>query len=362
MGAPVIYDLTKLKPDGSHYVAVGFAIPHCLQLPDDNYPVLTHNHRIPIFSKEHLLTVQIVSQQRQKTLSNAEIHLAQRETWEMAGPHGTYGYTSILAYIPVRGADPVTHQNFNKIWNTVKEYHLAFKEQAIVAVNQLITVYRYCTGECHIKPLTGHDVRFEYSVALLFNQYPVDAEKSKLDGYILPIYNPSDRIPANLKIPENVVSNIRTKLKEDFQVPLSEELLLNAYDLIDQGNYRLAIIEAETGFEAAIMRFLRDCYENEPDKLKQMEAIKSFGQLLNESFFEDAISDRSRRFRKNEGRRKEWDENVWSVRGDLVHGRISDVSFEDAVKAIETVESTLEYLLGRNRTEPWRYAGPKILQ
>ncbi len=269
------YDLSKLKPDGSHYVVVGFAIPHCLQLPDGNYPVSIGNYKIPISSRERPLTVQIVLEKKQKALSQTEIHLAERETWEMAGPHGTYGYSSVLVYIPVRRADSETHQDFNKLWNAVEEHHPEFKEQAIVAVNQLIAVYRFCTGECHIKPLTGHDVRFEYSFALLFNQYPSDAPKSKFDGYVLPIYNVFDRVPVNLNIPEKVVSDIRTKLEENFRAPLSEELLLNAYDLIDQGNYRLTVIEVETAFEAAILTFLRNYYENEPDTLFLNENVQT---------------------------------------------------------------------------------------
>jgi HEPN domain-containing protein len=362
MGTSAGYDLTKLKPDGSHYVVVGFAIPHSLHLPDGNYPVPISNCAIPTFSRERPLTVQVVLEKKQKVLSQAEIHLAQRETWEMAGPHGTYGYSSILAYIPVRGTDSEIHQDFKKMWSLAEGNHPAYKEQAIIAVNQLIAVYRFCTGECHIRPLAGHDVRFEYSFALLFNQYPVDAHESKFLVYVLPIYNLFDRLPANLNIPDKVVSDVRTRLAESYQVPLTEELLLNAYDLIDRGNYRLAVIEAETAFEAAVISFLRGYFKDEPEKLREIEGTLSFGNLINRPFFEDALASKSKAFRKKESPRQEWDKNVWTVRGDLVHGRVQDVTYEDAINAVETVESTLEYLLGRNKTEPWRYAGPKILK
>ncbi|GIK41254.1 MAG: hypothetical protein BroJett011_50870 [Chloroflexota bacterium] len=97
MSTTAAYDLSKLKPDGSHYVVVGFAIPHCLQLPDGNYSVSITNYKISTFSKKQPLAVQIVLEKKQKSLSQAEIHLVQRETWEMAGPHGTYGYTLMVA-------------------------------------------------------------------------------------------------------------------------------------------------------------------------------------------------------------------------------------------------------------------------
>lgn len=361
MSPSASYDLTKLKPDGSHYVAISFTIPHYLHLPDDNYLVYVADQITNKSVSRRLLAVQVILEKKQKAISQAELHLVQRELWEMAGAHGFYGFSSITVYMPVRGGNPETHQDFKKMWNQVEKDHLIYKDMAASAINNLITVYRYCTGESHIRQLAGDDLRFEYNFAFFFNENPVEMHVSKFRGQVLPLYNLFDRLPANLNIPSEIVADIQTKLAENFEIPLSEELLLNAYDLMEHGNYRLAVMEAETAFEAAVLKFLRQYYKDEPDKIERIEGIKSFGYLINQDFFKNALASRSKTFRKNEAPRKEWDEYVWGVRGALVHGRISDITYEEAIIALETVEKTLEYLLNRPTTKPWRYAGPKNL-
>ena len=58
-----------------------------------------------------------------------------------------------------------------------------------------------------------------------------------------------------------------------------------------QGNYRLAVIEAESAFESAVYEFLLQNYKNSPEIIKQIsEEIHSFGYLIKKSFTEKALN------------------------------------------------------------------------
>jgi hypothetical protein len=340
---PTAFDLSKLESNSNCYVAVRFAIPYCLHLPDANY-------KAAIEINSRTLIVQIVLTKVYSNLSRRSVLPGASSVERFAGRRGDYSYSSAIAYIPFE----LEKQNlsFDKVWGTVEKNHSAYRQQAITALNELIKIYRFCTGECHIRPLTGHDVWFDYNIAFI----PM---KQLGDASVISVDDLNDIVATIPDFPYEVVTDIQDKTLSGFQVPLSTELLLNAYDFLDQGNYRLSVIEAETAFETAVLTFLHNYYHDQPNSISKIESYQSFGQIINDPLFNNALASRAKKFIKNESPRKEWNESVWQLRGDLVHGRKLAITFPEALKATQTVESTLEDLLDRPPIRPWRYSGGK---
>lgn len=345
---PLNYNLELLKADGSHYVAIGFSAPFCLHLPDGNYEVI-------VSTENQDIVVQIVLERRNRNLSKGGLLPGIQEIEKFADRHGIYCFTSAIVYIPVRGHSPQFHEQINEMSRIVEAKHSWFNQLSVEAFNRLVEVYRFYTGECHINPLHGRDVWMDYSFAFFFNELPPDEGKSKFTAHVTPVYSLHSIIPSAPDVPKAVVQDIQSKLRIEFQTNLADELLLNAHDFIDQGNFRLAIIEAETAFEAEILRFLHLQYQGRQSDIDKIERINSFTTLLKNDLFKNAIAKRSKKFEKNEKRYEKWNEQVWKIRGKLVHGNISNVTREEAVNALQTVEETLEYLVDRPQTRPWRY-------
>jgi hypothetical protein len=197
----------------------------------------------------------------------------------------------------------------------------------------------------------------DYSIAFFFNEHPPGEGKPKFTAYRTPVYDLHNIIPAAPDVPDPIVQDIQNKLVSDFETSLEDELLLNAYDYLDRGSFKLAIIEAETAFEVGILQFLYRCYHGNQRDIDKIERINTFGTLLKDTLFQKAIAAKSKKFEKGEKRYEEWYQNVWTVRGKLVHGKIANVSPKEATDALQIIEETLEYLVDRPRTQPWRYIG-----
>lgn len=307
---PVGLDLNHLPSDNKYYVVVGFSVPCCLYLPDGVYKVLVQ-------AAGYTLTNQIELKRGQRRLSEAgslfRALATANDTHKFADRRGVFCYSSILIYMPAVGVDSLI--NIDKAWELIEDNHFWYHDLAILSFNRLVEIYRFSTGECHIKPLTGRDLWFDFNFFVLRNQRPPQA-------ITLPLYHTNNVLPATVEIPESVFGDIREKLVTNFSLPLSEELLLNVYDLIDQGNYRLAIIEVETAYEAALYELLRNHFG---DKLN----VKNYSDprnLIKDKPFQAVMHSKHKHFDLTDDRHKKWDKYVWDVRNGLVHGRHSNVT------------------------------------
>lgn len=337
------YNLSKLEPESTHYVVIGFSAPFCLHLPNDSYKVPLN----PI--QQRINYCQIMIAERRRGNSQSGLLPGVQDTEKFADRHGIYYYSSILVYIPIEENIIRVSQEKNNLWEHIERNHSSYRAQAVNSTNRLIATYRHVTGECHIRQLTGNDMWFDYSVALV-------SVKNPSESYFMPVYDLHSILPKIPDIPETAVMDIKDKISANYQIPLAEELLLNAYDWLDQGNYRMAVIEAETAFEAALLLFLREHYRHQLSVLTKIEGIKSFGRLIDDDIFKNALASKGKDFSKSKSRyRDDWDKFVWQVRGNLVHGRIEDVTESEAIKSLGVVEETLKDLLGRQPTTPWRF-------
>ena len=335
-------DITRLKTDGSHYVAISFNLPYHLELPEDNYEV-----KVKLSDKE--IIVQVILEHHKEQIDEM-----------LKKPVDKYSdrfYSTVSAYVPLRFNDMSFHSNFRKVESVVFDKHEEFRKIGIHSVNRLILIYRHFTGDFHIRSITSLN---DFSLAILFNENSPQNPTSHLKAYGKKYYTTESILRYTTDLPTLMIEKLKKKLLNITTVSLVNELLLNAYSFLDEGNFRLAIIEAETAFEVAIGHFLLDHYKGDTDKIQWLERQNSFTNLLNSNEAEVAFSSHSKSFKKNNQLYALWEKNVWKVRGSIVHGKTIDVPYPIAAKALKTIEEVLENLLERPRTKLRNYATYKI--
>jgi hypothetical protein len=330
------YDIEHLKSDGSHYVIVAIPPQPYMWIPDGSYEV-----KVAIPNKE--IVVQVIIEKRERALTDEE----KKDTVN----EDLLFYSHIDVFIPVRGPNGKIDLDRDAVSNWIYENSLFFRSIAIHALSKITLLYRSLTGECHIQPLSGLS---DWSIAVLFNENP-QKETSTYRAFGREYSDGSRIFPMNVEIPEVKLDEMRQKLLSSFDIPIYDELLFNAHNFLRQGNTRLAIIEAETAFEIAVIQFLRLFHQNNANSLTTIESIHSFTQLLNHTLAQAAFNSRSVQFARTTPLYETWKMNIWEIRGALVHGKRETVSTDDADKAILTIENTLQALFGRQPTAIYQF-------
>lgn len=351
-------DISKLKTNGSHYALIGFTLPIYLDLPCQDYEtVIEMNGKAMviqmIFEKGEVgyfpdLPMPITDVTPRSPLYRKPIH-----------------YSSFLVYIPFRLNNEHSNRVQNDVWQSLSDNCQKFCSAAVSAVNNIIRTYRFKTGEIDVKPITLGDVLYKYDLALLFNKNDPNDSISEFVGTVVSTCNNDYLFIKRTEVPEEVTFIIRSEVAHGCNVPLSDELLLNAYDLFEQGNFRLAIIEAETAFESAIYQFLLEYYKSNAAVTSKVMEAKSFTTLLRYPESNLAIGLEKKEFYCSDPRRGRpnagknyvlWEQHVWALRGAIVHGRIANATYAEANKAIEVVQDLLSLLFGRRKTIVKRYS------
>jgi len=348
------YDISKLRADGSHYAGVAFDLPYCLHLPYDHYAV-----RIEAGRRTVVVSVQLESHRRSGA-GRGGFFVPPEKAEKFADRHGTYRYSSVVVYIPMRSSEPETHGDKDRMWKRVDARRDWLLDQSVCAVNRLVSIYRFCTQECHVRPLSGSDLWFDHNLMLVFIDYEPGSPTSKASINHVPLYYDGDIVPQILPVPQQVQDEIRELLVSPFQVPLWEELLLNAHDLLYVGSQRLSVIEGETAFEMALWDLVRHYYRSIAHADEEIDDIfaklpHSFTQALHRQSVQDAFQGLGKQFCRRTIFYELWEEKVWRLRGALVHGRLTQTSPHQAQEAVDTIEDTLQYLVDRPRTKPWRH-------
>ncbi|VAW40326.1 hypothetical protein MNBD_CHLOROFLEXI01-3733 [hydrothermal vent metagenome] len=358
MNHDLFFDFSKLKPNGYHYVAIGFSLPYVLHLPIDCYDI---DVEINLENQTGFLNIQIIIEDHWKNQEEGhqkfpfaeENILIEREHDRQA----FYRYTKVWVFIPTFSNDPSKPKDLNSIWDQVTRTRDSYHALAIKSVNRFLEIYRFHSKEFHIKSLAGRELWFDFIFAFMFNENLPQSSNSNFTIKIVPINYWGDIYPQLSNVPDRIVSNIQKQLTSPQEVPLSENLLLNAYDHLDRGNFRLSILEAETAFEAAIYIHLQSFYSDEPDKLQKIDKINSFTSLLRSRVCRKALGEIN--FEETT-EYPDWESKVWKIRGALVHGKQLQVSEQEANEAVRIVEKILTYLLERPKTTPYQFLSKQI--
>lgn len=351
MNDNLFFDFSKLKPNGYHYVAIGFSLPYSIHLPIGSYDI---DVEINLQNQTGTLNVQIIieDQWRNQEEAHQKFPFAEKNVSieRKRDRQATYRYTKVWVFIPTFSDDPDKPKDLNAIWKQVTRTRDWYRTISIRSINRFLEIYRYHSKEFHIKPLAGQELWFDFVFAFLFNHNTPQALSSNFTTKIIPISYWGDIYPQSSNVPDKVVSNIQAQLKSPHEVPLSEKLLLNAYDYFDQGEYRLAIIEAETAFEAAIHQHLRIYFRDNLDGLIENEkASHNFTNFIKRRFCRPAFG--GKKFHDEIPEFEMWRSRVMNLRNDLVHAKIETVTKKEAQNAIQTIEDTLNFLISRPKTE-----------
>ncbi|MFO7679198.1 MAG: hypothetical protein R6X34_04035 [Chloroflexota bacterium] len=344
----VYFDISKLKPNGYHYVAIKFSLPYCLHLQNESYDVALD---IELETQKGILETQILLEDRFRNQERRkDFPFSDENTFieKAKDTQGIFRYTSVQVFIPIGSNNPEKPTDFDSIWEHITQSKIWFRNQAIESVNRLLNTYRYYSKEFHIKPLAGRELWFDFIFALLYNENPPDAKTSDFTIKYMPIMYWHDIYPQIENVSESIVSKIRKHLISTQNISLGESLLLNAYAYHDQGDYRLAIIEVETAFEATIHQHLQEFFKEDQTTFNKIEEIDKFTNLVKCKLCRPAF--KGKEFSENIPEFVLWRKNVMDLRNSIVHGDKITVSEKEAHEAINIIENTLAFLIQRPST------------
>ena len=215
--------------------------------------------------------------------------------------------------------------------------HTYLLQKSVELVRRILEVCRIVTGDHYIHDITGADI-MTYNIShydLNGNKMPGDLTGFLGSGVTLTTGG-ADNISADK------LDVIKDMLEKDTKIPLNQELLLNAGDYYFYGNYKVAVIEAETAFEIFIHEFVSKHYRS---KHKPENDIKN---ILEQTGFKNLLIDHIRILSKfdfaNSTQYSNWEKNTYELRNKIVHQGKKDVSADGSLKAISTVSGTISFL------------------
>ncbi len=203
-------------------------------------------------------------------------------------------------------------------------------------INRLLDVYRFTTGESYVDTVPANEL-WEYEVMDTNEDgttFPASVECRRVYpmGYGV-------RLARTVPIP----SRARQVLREGSELPIPRTLYLNAHRARMLESYRLAIVEAETAFEALIDQAVAEYYKNAgaspttvARKLRasltdliQVHIPKCCGQQFAGTAEHSA-----------------WKSDLYSLRNAVVHDG-APVTAEQAEKALRAAEGALRWIEDR---------------
>lgn len=237
---------------------------------------------------------------------------------------GRAAYTKVTIYFPMYLGD-----DREKIGGFVHK-----------VINRLLEVYRYATGEFHVnhvpsRELGGFSIRATSEDGTLENKEiltpgPVGAAPSKHpdDGWL------------TVARKEPVSAEAKQMLQEGTSLPIPEVLLMNAKreDLFE--NYRIAVVEAQTAFEALVDRVITEHYrrkgvpEGEIDKKLETSLMNLIHDHIPSCCDAQFVGTVEYEF---------WKHNLYELRKDVVHEGAS-VNAAQATEALEAAEKAFSWL------------------
>ena len=232
---------------------------------------------------------------------------------------GFFRYTEVTVLM----AYERTNVMDSKFWSEIMD-------KSLNAINRLIEVYRYITGDYYAERLTN-----EYS-EVVRKHGEMEILKFELHPKLIPFIGDKK---------EGVHRRLKDFLAEDKPVPIFENILLNAEDLLLKEDYRLAVLEAVIALEVYLHDFLENKFKNnkkydEPlinHLLKRPDINLRLKELLE-------LATGKKLHEWNKSLWDEWDsgkDGVKKLRNDITHRKKITVTPEEAKNAINTIEEII---------------------
>lgn len=200
-------------------------------------------------------------------------------------------------------------------------------------INRLLDVYRYTTGEFHVDTVPANEL-WEYEVM-----------DTKEDGETFP--NPIECrrvLPlgygVRLARTAPISAEAKQVLRDGSELPIPQALYLSAKRAQLLENYRSAVVETETAFEALVDQTVSEHYRNQGISNKEV-ASKLETSLTN--LIRDHIPKCCGQKFEGTAEHKLWKDALYELRNDVVHDGAS-VTAEQAEKALESAEEVLRWI------------------
>lgn len=235
-----VKDLPVIEGDYSPIIQID--LPFCLYLQNGTYKIITGQPAESFY-------IDVEKVWRSDMENEGEL------LWDK---RGIYRHTRATIHLSPSSWD------LNKIqqWLSKVEEQNVIPEiisQAITCVNQLVNVYRYVTKDHYLYSISDYDIgEFRIGYYLDENKETFMERTLTFTPYFPPWFSP---IPIKDKS-KDIHNSLRKFLKSSEEIPFSEELLMNAKDWLERGNYRLAVMEAQTAFEVFVKEIVSLHYSN----------------------------------------------------------------------------------------------------
>lgn len=206
--------------------------------------------------------------------------------------------------------------------------------RAVKAINRIFSVCRGIKGDHYIR-ISEQDI-FSYDI-FYFGLDGVQIDESvhvPFGSSVLSMGGASN--PTNQELIE-----IEKILATNVQLPVFQELLLDAWDYNFYGNYRAAAIEANTAFEVFIDDFIWNGYLQKGKTEKEIEKILEAG-------FMNLLCHHIKKLTGHDFTSTQefniWKTDAYKIRNDTIH-KGKKVSENESSKAITTVADTIKFIL-----------------
>ena len=340
-----LLELKKREQDEEVKIKPVFYLPFCLYLKDGDYLINQNSEEIILFLKKESPDVfdtrvgfkpiipSEIPDDETKYSGRDENGKGFREITarELRNEEGAYCIENPLL---CRGYelknDKKGYFRFTKATVTLslpKEERMNFpyiKKKALEVINRLIEVYRFITGDYYIERLTDSDIIYMYG------NIGEMGENFWVHKNLIP-FQPEKRLEEHEKIKKYLINNE--------QIPVEEELLLNAKDFLLKENYRMTIIESVTALEPTVEDFVKN-------KLSSMK-INKIGNFMNKVTLFPRVGVMLKLFiDPNQFKHTIIDEicSTINIRNKIVHKKKIRVEKGEAEKAVKNIENLINFL------------------
>jgi len=187
-----------------------------------------------------------------------------------------------------------------------------------------------------------HYIRINVSDIFSYNIFYFDpSDKQKKESVSVPFGNSILATGGASETTNERLTKIREILSTNSQLPLFQELLLDAWDYHFYRNYRTAVLESGTAFEVFIDNFIREKYLRLGKTEEEVKNILESG--LKNLLYIHLKKVTGHDFCATQ-QYAEWEKYAYDIRNETVH-KGTVVSDVDSDRAITTVSNTIKFLM-----------------
>ena len=282
------------------------------------YPLIWHEGKLEIRVRDELISVQFQRVWRQQEDHTSAYGVAQAQGMELLYDRlGRVASTELRMLFPRHISDP-----------------RELADLMLSVVNRLIDVYRLTMDEFFLESIPRNEVRIAENFAV-----GEDGSESP-ESSVTFDFGAGITIARTSPIPQEAVS----LLQSGAELPIPEMLTLNARREYLLENFRLAVVEEETAFEALIDEVVSVHYASHGRSPTEIENILTAGlknlladhipRCCEESFVDTAAY-------------AEWSDHLYARRNAIVHEGAT-VSKDEADRALKAGNRAIEWVKERS--------------